>query len=167
MRTVTASIGLSLLSTLACAQLARSPIPAFEATALDGKAVSAQRLVGQPTILIITPIRDAAKDTRLWANALRKNIDQGAYRIRDVLAIDLPFFMSEADAIGKAREKIPKRYHDQTWILAEPVLEKALGIPVDSANAVVIVLNAKGEIVARVEGEPGDAKLKELQSALR
>ncbi len=167
MRICFASIGLSLLCMAASAQIGSSPIPAFKATALDGKAVTAERLIGQPTILIVTPSRDAAKDTRMWANALRRNIDHKAYRIRDVLAIDLPFFMSEADAIGRAREKIPKRYHDQTWLLAEPDLEKALGIPVDSHQAFVIVLNAKGDIVARAEGEPTEAKMGELQSALQ
>ena len=138
MKALLVSSGLYLWCTLALAQIGASPIPAFKATALSGKTVTAEKLMGQPTILIVTPSKDAAKDTRLWAKALRKSIDQKAYRIRDVLAIDLPFFMSEADAIGRAKAKIPKRYHDQTWILAETDLEKALGIPVDSHKAFVL-----------------------------
>jgi len=54
---------------------------------------------------IVTPSTDAAKDTRLWVEALRKNVDQSGVRVRDVFAIDLPFFMSEDDAIGRAKEK--------------------------------------------------------------
>lgn len=149
------------------AQLSNSPIPDFTATALTGEKVSAAQLIGQPTILIVTPSTDAAKHTRLWAKALRKNIDQTRVRIRDVLAIDLPFFMSEEDAIGRAKEKIPLRYQDQTWILNEASLESALNIPRDSAKAFVFVLDAQGSIIARVEGAPGEVKIREVEMAVR
>jgi hypothetical protein len=52
---------------------------------------------------------------------LRSKIDQSKYRVRDVLAIDLPLFFSEEDAIEQAKEKVPKGYHDQTWILNSQV----------------------------------------------
>jgi len=149
------------------AQTGGSPIPSFTATALSGEKVSSDKLIGQPTLLIVTPSKDAAADTRMWVNALRKNIDTDAVRIRDVLAVDLPFFMSEADAIGRAKEKIPARYHDQTWIFAEQDLEIALDIPTDSAKAFVIVLNTEGKIVARVEGEPTAARIGQVSSAVR
>lgn len=124
-------------------------------------------MIGQPTLLIVTPSTDAAADTRMWVEALRKNIDPKAVRIRDVLAVDLPFFMSEADAIGRAKEKIPARYYDQTWIFAQKDLEIALDIPTKSAKAFVVVLNADGKIVARVEGEPTKARVEEISSAIR
>jgi len=151
----------------AWAQLSSSPIPDFTATVLTGEKVSSAQLIGQPTILIVTPSKDAAENTRLWAEALRKNIDQSAVRIRDVLAIDLPFFISEEDAIGRAKEKIPAGYQDQTWILNEAILESALNIPRDSAKAFVFVLDTQGNIIARVEGEPNDARLSEVETAVR
>ena len=43
----------------AWAQLSSSPIPDFTATALTGEKVSAAQLIGQPTILIVTPSTDA------------------------------------------------------------------------------------------------------------
>lgn len=150
----------------AWAQLSSSPIPAFTATALTGEKVSAARLIGQPSILIVTPSTDAAKDTRLWAQALRKNVDQSKVRIRDILAIDLPFFMSEEDAIGRAKEKIPARYQDQTWILNESSLETALNIPRDSDSAFVLVLDAQGKTIARVQGEPDNARISEVEKAV-
>lgn len=88
-------------------------------------------------------------------------------RIRDVLAVDLPFFMSEADAIGRAREKIPARYHDQTWLLAETGLETALNIPTGSASAFVLVLDSEGQIVARVSGAPSEQRISQVRSAVR
>jgi len=162
------TLALALLAPVgAWSQISSSPIPDFTATALTGEKVSAAQLIGQPTILIVTPSKDAAKDTRLWAEALRKNVDQSAVRIRDVLAIDLPFFMSEEDAIGRAKEKIPGRYQDQTWILSESNLESALNIPRDSAMAFVFVLDAQGKVIARVEGAPNHAKLNEVGKAVR
>lgn len=84
-----------------------------------------------------------------------------------MLAIDLPFFMSEEDAIDRAEVKILARYHDQTWILSELNLESALNIPRDSAKAFVFVLDAQGKVIARVEGESNDAKLSEVEKAVR
>jgi len=142
-------------------------LPSFEATSLTGKSVRAAQLMGQPTILIVTPSKGAAGDTRRWAESLRAQLDEKSIRVRDVLAIDLPFFMDEADALGRAREKIPSRYHDQTWLYAKPKLEKELGIPVDSTRAFVLVLAADGRILERVDGAPTDERLQSVLSAVR
>lgn len=75
------ALALALMAPVAAwSQLSSSPIPDFTATALTGEKVSAAQLIGQPTILIVTPSRDVAKDTRLWAEALRKNVDQSGVR---------------------------------------------------------------------------------------
>ncbi|GHA19750.1 hypothetical protein [Oceanisphaera arctica] len=144
-----------------------SPIPSFEATALSGEKITDAKLIGQPMILIITPSKAAAGDTRKWANALRENLDPKSIRIRDVLAVDLPFFMSEADAIGRAKEKIPARYYDQTWILDETSLETALNIPTGSASAYVIVLDSEGQIIARVSGAPTEQSISQVKLAVQ
>ena len=165
----TARIAASLTLLLSCnawSQLSSSQIPEFTATVLTGASVSSSQLMGQPTVLIVTPSKDAAKDTRLWAQALRSNLDPDKVFIRDVLAIDLPFFISEEDALERAKDKIPARYQDQTWLLNASTLETALGIAHDSANAFVFVLDAQGQIVARMEGEPTTAKINELEHAL-
>lgn len=143
-----------------------SPIPAFDATALTGETVNSRRLIGQLTVLIVTPSRGAAEDTRLWVDALHKNLDPKGVLVRDVLAIDLPFFFSEQDALGRARDQIPQRYHDKTWLLNDPVLEHALRIPTNSHRAHVLVLNPEGEIVTRVAGDPTEARIKQVQAAV-
>ena len=144
-----------------------SPIPAFEATSLMGHKVTEAQLLGQPTVLIVTPSKAAAEQTRQWAEALRRALEPKSIRVRDVLAIDLPFFISEADAVGRAKEKIPARYHDQTWLLAEESLERALGIPTGSAQAFVFVLDGGGRIVARVSGAPEETRVAEIASAVQ
>lgn len=146
--------------------LAADQIPKFEATSLTGQHVTEEQLLGQPTILIVTPSRDAAAQTRAWANALRSRIDPTKVRVRDVIALDLPFFMSERDALGRAKAKIPQRYHDQTWLSGQKVLENALGIPTDSPKAFVLALDANGRVVQRVSGAPTDADVEKILSAM-
>ncbi len=86
--------------------------------------------------------------------------------MRDVLAIDLPFFMSEGDAISRAKQKIPARFHDQTWLLAESLLEEALGIPASSEDAFVLVLNAEGKVIARIQGGATRRSVNEIETAV-
>jgi hypothetical protein len=75
--------------------------------------------------------------------------------------------MSEEDAIGRAKEKVPKRYHDQTWILNSQVIEGALGVPSDSDEAVIIVLDQNGTLVSQVHGRVTAARLSEITTALQ
>jgi hypothetical protein len=148
------STAVALLAAPWVAAAPNSPIPAFESTALTGEKVTDAKLIGQPTILIVTPSKAAAEDKRQKANALCESLDPKSIRIRDVLALAVPFFMSEADIIGRAKEKIPKRHHDQTWITSGTQLEKALDVPVASNKAFVLVLDTQGSMVVRVAGEP-------------
>lgn len=141
-------------------------LPQFQATALTGHAVRSEQLLGRPTLLIVTPSRQAAPATRAWVKALRKKIDPSRYHVRDVLAIDLPFFLSEQEALRQARKKIPSRYHDRTWLLDSAVLEKQLGIPRDSTEAYLLVLDRNGRIVARVHGSLSPQRMETIVSTL-
>ena len=79
----------------------------------------------------------------------------------------MPFFMSEADVIGRAKEKIPARYYDQTWIFAKTKLETALDIPTDSESAFVMVLDSQGQIIVRVSGAPTEQRIGQVKSAVQ
>lgn len=147
---------------ITCIAVANPPWPAFTALSLNGESVHSAALVGQPTLLIVTPSRDAAAATRLWVRALEKRIDSSRLRVRDVIALDLPFFMSAEDALPRARAKIPARYHGQTWLLDSPVVEKALQVPVDSHEACIVVLDRSGQVVLRIHGPPTDERLDEV-----
>jgi predicted transcriptional regulator len=167
-RHVTTLTLLSLLTLCGLPAIAGSgPWPSFTATKLSGEKVHSNELLGQPTLLILTPCSAAAESTRQWVNALRSKIDQSKYRVRDVLAVDLPFFMSEEDVIDKAREKVPKRYHDQTWILNFQVMEDALGVASDSDEAVIVVLDTNGNLVAQIHGRVTTARMTEITDALQ
>lgn len=75
--------------------------------------------------------------------------------------------MSEADAIGLAKKKVPKRFHDQTWILNSQVMEGALGVPSDSDEAVIVVLDKNGNLVSQVHGMVTTARMSEITVALQ
>ncbi len=157
-----------LITCPAAAQPSQSTrsIPTFTATALTGRTIHRQDLLGRPTILIVTPGRDAAASTRAWAKALRKELG-GDIRVRDVLVIDLPFFMDERDALSRAKQKIPKRYHDQTWLTSKDTLTSALAVGADAKVAAVFVLDAGGQVLDRIDGDPSADRLEELRSTLR
>jgi len=142
------------------------PWESFTATTLTYEKVDSSLLLGQPTLLIITPSRAAGDSTKAWTQALRKTLDVKALRIRAVLTIDLPFFMSEEDAIGLAREAVPERYYDQTWILDSQLMEEALDIPAASKLAAVLILDASGTIIARVHGRLTDQRLEVIVRAV-
>ncbi|WP_259212784.1 hypothetical protein [Shewanella baltica] len=98
---------------------------------------------------------------------MRSKIDHSKYRVRDVLAVNLPFFMSEEDVIGKAKEKVPQRYHNQTWILNSQIMEDALGVPSDSDEAVIVVLDKSGNLISQVHGKVTAARISEIIAALQ
>lgn len=142
-------------------------LPSFQATSLNGDVVTSQSLIGQAAVLIVTPSRGAAADTRMWVKALRDKIDLNSIKVRDILCIDLPFFITEEDAIDRARQKIPSRFHDQTWLLDESILETSLGIPTDSNKAIILVLDSQSEITARVKGEPSEQSIEQIAMAVQ
>lgn len=161
------ALGILCLALGAPAFAAPGVLSKFDATSLTGEKVTEDKLLGQPTVLIVTPSRDAAEETRKWAQALMGRIDPGKVRVRDVIALDLPFFMSESDALGRARDKIPQRYHDMTWLSNEPTIERAFDIPRSSGEAFVLVLGADGQVRARVTGAPTGSRVDEIVSAVQ
>lgn len=161
----------TLLGLVCCAFLqspawADSSLPPFQAIALNGDSVTADKLIGQPSILIVTPSRDAAPGTRQWAQTLRKDIDPGKVKVYDALTISLPFFMTPEDAIDIARKKIPSQYYDQTWLLTDGKLESGMNIPSASSDPFLFVLDAAGHVKARVQGTPSDQHVEEIRKAL-
>lgn len=166
MKRIKSPIAICLLAALAPVTNAQEQLPSFTATSLTGQVVTEQKLLGQPTVLIVTPSRAAADDTRQWAQALRRNIDQQKVLVRDILAIDLPFFISEEVAMDRAKETIPERYHGHTYLLPEGSLKEALNIPPSSAKAFVLVMNAEGNVIARVSGTPTQQRINEVNRAV-
>ncbi|MFT7524993.1 MAG: hypothetical protein ACI9LY_000125 [Arenicella sp.] len=67
------------LSLLALLTLCGPPTIAGDvpwATTFSGEKVRGDKLLGQPTLLILTPYRNAAEPTREWVTTLRSKINQ-------------------------------------------------------------------------------------------
>lgn len=141
-------------------------LPTFQATTLSGDSVDSAILIGQPTLLLITPSREAAAATRKWGNNLRKNLKLGKLMVRNIICLELPFFLSTSDVIGKAREKVPAQYHDQTWLVDGTKLENALNVPTGSDQAFVFLLDTNGEIAEHAGGEYSDEKIQKIETAV-
>lgn len=154
-------------SAAAAAQESAQPVALtnFKATALSGEQVTEQQVLGQPAVLIVTPSRNAAAQTREWARALMGRIDPDRIKVRDVIAVDLPFFMSESDALGRAKSKVPPRFHGMTWLTAESTIERALNVPDSSDQAFVFVLGPDGAVKARESGAPTPSRVDQIVSA--
>lgn len=165
MKTISCLIALAAVPAGIAAQ-DTGALPQFDATVLTGERVTEQKLLGQPTVLIVTPSREAAEETRAWAKSLEGRVDLGQVRVRDVLAIDLPFFISESDALEKARERIPKEYHDMTWLTSEQTLESALNIPPSSEDPTVLVLGPQGQVMSRVSGGATQARIEQVMQGI-
>jgi len=60
------------LLTFAGAADTEVPWESFTATTLTYEKVDSSRLLGQPTLLIITPSKAAADSTKAWTNALER-----------------------------------------------------------------------------------------------
>lgn len=157
----------SLLSLLFTSVVAdNASVPVFQATVLSGATVNSDVLIGQPTLLIITPSRDAAAATRKWANYLSKNLQLNKLMVRNIICLELPFFLSASDVIDKAREKVPQQYHDQTWLVDGTELENALNVPPRSDQAFIFLLGSNGEIVDHVGGDISDQKVQQIENAV-
>lgn len=146
---------------------ASPPWPPFTARALTGESVDSSALIGQPTLLIVTPSAAASDSTHRWVDTLKDRIDSEQVRVRDLIAIDLPFFISVETAVERAREQVPAKYHDRTWLLDSPAVERALRIPPDSTEACIVLLDRDGNLVRRIHGAPNAQRLASLQEGLR
>lgn len=139
-------------------------IPDFEAKALSGQTMHRRDLVGTPTILIVNPSEEAGEEAKAWAYGIRDELGPDV-RQRTIIAVDVPFFVTEFVAIGKAQSQVEKRYWNRTWLLRNTEFEESLGIPSKSADPHVFVLDARGRIAAHVQGELGADKMLRLQTA--
>ncbi|MDQ6683845.1 MAG: hypothetical protein M3Z16_01845 [Pseudomonadota bacterium] len=145
---------------------AKESVPPFQAIELTGRHVGRADLLGKPAILIVTPGRRAAHNTRDWVDHLRSQLDLSAVRVRDLIVVELPFFMNDGDAIKAAKKVVPASYGNQTWLMSNPKLENALGITPGSDSAQILVIDRNGTVRAHVTGGPDKQRIAEIRSAL-
>ncbi|GAA3948420.1 hypothetical protein [Allohahella marinimesophila] len=146
---------------------ASAPWPDFAAINLNKEPVQSSSLIGQRTIVIVTPSEEAADSTQRWVEALRSEVEEDAFRVRTLITLDLPFFVSVEAAVGDAKEVVPEEFHDQTWILDSDVLEDAIGVERGSSRAAVIILDSQGNMVELSHGPLTEERLQTVVKAAR
>jgi len=143
-----------------------TPWQPFDAINLNGENVSSQELIGQPTVLILTPSQDAATSTERWADSLSAHIGDSEALIRCVVTMKLPFFLSADDVLDRAQDKVASRYHGMTWLLESTSFDRSLGVKPDSSTTCVALLDSTGNLVYRIHGAPSKRNIRQLLTNL-
>ncbi len=69
------------------------------------------------------------------------------------MAVSLPFFMSEQDVIGQAKERCASTLPRSNLDSDSQLKEKALGAPPDNNKTVIIALNKNDDLISQVREE--------------
>lgn len=67
------------------------------------------------------------------------------------MAVSLPFFMSEQDVIGQAKERCASTPPRSNLDSDSQLKEKALAVPPDNNKTVIIALNKNGDLISQVQ----------------
>lgn len=141
-------------------------LPFFVGTDLRGLQHRSSELTGHPGVVVVATSRAASGETQAWANEFLQR-EGDAVPFVTLIAIDLPFFISDDMALGLARDKIPSAYWDQTWLGGEGDIQRALQLEPGSDEPYVFTLDAQGRITAAVHGGVDDPAASRLWRAVR
>ena len=141
-------------------------VPKFRATALSGERRTERDVVGQDTVLVITPTKGAAHECKLWGETLERKLPS-RIALWALLALERPFFVPEKFFLRKAQEKVPESLWGRTWLLMHGTIEKQLGVPEEAEEPYVFAFSSEGRIVARTQGRVTDEKIDGIARALR
>lgn len=154
------------LSTLLSAACASGPLfLSISGQSLNGKAISRKDLLGKPTIVILTPSREDRKESSLWVADIRERFGSSV-RVRDIVLIDAPFFMSEESMLTQARKVVPKKYWEETWLVPNVRNSAQLGSSEAPEKIYVYVLDGDGDVILRISGKPSNDKFEKIKNTL-
>ncbi len=154
------------LSTLLRAASASGPLfLSLSGQSLSGRPISRKDLLGQPTLVVLTPSRKDRKLSGRWFKILSETFSSNV-RIRDIVLIDPPFFMSEQEFVARARKAVPRKHWDETWLVPDVRQGENNDLSEQSEKTYVYVLDSEGDVIARVGGEPSEEKIEKIKHTL-
>lgn len=170
MRTRIGAIAFCMVAAPASAVLAAGEVsdslPRFKATALSGERKTEKDVLGQQTVLVITPTRGAARECKHWGETLERMLP-ARIALWALLALERPFFVPDKYVLRKAQEKVPSNLWDRTWLVTHGNVEKHLGVPSQAEEPYVFAVSSEGRIVARARGTVTPEKIDGIARALR
>jgi hypothetical protein len=102
---------------------------------------------------------------RGWFDAADQHIPEDVHR-QSLIALKLPFFVSEGTARGKAKGQVPREYWEDTWLDKNGGMARALGLS-SSETPYVMALDAEGRVLASVHATVDSPDARTIGSALR
>ncbi len=141
-------------------------LPSFSAKDLNGGDHSSRELEGQRTLVVAMTDRNAGEAMQRWFDAADARLGKGSYAATALISLRLPFFVSGGAARGKARQRVPREFWEETWLDRDGRMARVLGLP-SSRDPFVLVVDARGRVLASLHGLPDSPEAGRIWSALQ
>lgn len=142
------------------------PLPPFVGTDLTGAQRHSSDLLGHAAVVIAATSRAASGEAQAWSQEVVEH-SGGDVPLVTLMAIDLPFFISDGMALDIARGKIPQKYWKRTWLGGEGDIQRALQLEPGSETPYVFTLDAQGHVTAVVHVRVDDPEAARIWQVLR
>lgn len=141
-----------------------SLFPTFTATDLHGRQVSTREWLRGRSLVVVTTDREGSDLSRAWMEAaVQRALPE--LRLRAIVSLHLPFFVSAAMARGQARKQVPQAAWGDTLLDIRGQSAKRLRLPT-SREPYVFVIDAEGRVVASAHGPVDDPRSRTIWKAL-
>lgn len=140
-------------------------LPSFSAKDLNGTEHESRELLGQRTLVVAMTDRDGGDAMQRWFDAADTRLGKGRYQSTALISLKLPFFVSGGAARGRAKEKVPQEFWEETWLDRDGRMAKVLALP-KSREPFVFVVDAEGRVLASVHGPADSPEAESIWSAL-
>lgn len=144
---------------------AGQPLPPVAGDNLLGQRQTREDLVSRaPTLLVVLTDSQGADAMQAWFDAADTRAPAHVTR-KSILSLRLPFFVSEARARARAKDRVPRQYWDDTLLDTHGQMARQLGL-VRSATPYVFAVGRDGRVLASVHAPVGAAGTDGLWRAL-
>jgi hypothetical protein len=111
---------------------------------------SSREFVQHPTVIIVCTSADAQSAAAAWLRRAREQSTQGSVHVITIVALHLPFFVSDAMVMNRARPQVSPGDWGTTWIDVHGDAQRALGVADGSATPFVFTVDTSGRVLASV-----------------
>ncbi|XXF79918.1 hypothetical protein P2318_09270 [Myxococcaceae bacterium GXIMD 01537] len=140
-------------------------LPPFAAKDLEGGEHESSEIRGHRTLVIAITDSEAGDAMQRWFDAADAKLGRGAYPSTALISLKLPFFVSTGAARGRAKERVPQQFWDDTWLDKNGGMARVLGLP-ESNEPFALVVDAQGRVVASAHGPPSGADAGAIWAAM-